>query len=332
MRLLDAARRYRLREIRPAPPPRRVNYGRVYRMGLAGVAILTGLALLHGSQRLAIGFLVALALGVVWVGWLAHRRVVATTIALGWWLVTAPAVGLLGTADAPPAEAYAVTASATASVALLGLLVAVAALFTRARRVWLVLVLAWLVNVLAVLAAAFLLPSYALLAGAGVTMLALAVVGSGATLGRPDRAPRPAALAGLPAAYRVRGLGEEWVVVGRTGTYLVALVDLSGTVATAGRRLTVGGADLDEPLDALVRAAETLGAEIRTPIRPVAALTHADFPDDPPGVYVVDARGSGEVLVLAPDLLVPRLRHGHTALSVGQVRRIAARLRRAAAA
>lgn len=346
--------RRRFAEIRPAPTRATVDRRRVYGYGLIVVASLTALAWFNNSGGVAAAFLVALVLGMLWVAYAAHRAVVTTALAILWWIGTAPALGVISSAGRPIADLYFAVPQATATNVGLGVVVWLTAVLIRAPRPATTVMACWVLNLLVVLAASFVVPEQAWLAGYAVTLCVLAQRSGVLTRLRPGRVRRgeadpddpgqvavAEALRPLAASYGVRyglPLGEDdhagAVVVGPTGTYAVHGLVASGVVRTisGGTRIADGGRRLDVDVRAVAVMAGRAGSELGTPVNPVLVVAGGDFPDGLVRVAIKPAAGEQpvEVLVVRADLAAGRLAVGQAVLTTGQVGRILRRLNRIA--
>jgi hypothetical protein len=342
--------RGRVGEIRPAAAAAPVRRRSVYAWGLGGVAILIALAWVNNARQVAVASLVALVLGVIFVTFMAHRSVVTTTIAIVWWIGTAPAVGVFSTAGLPESDVYFVMSQATTTNVGLGVVVWLAAGLARAPRPATTIVACWLLNFVVVVAASFITPAHAWLVGYAVTVLALAQrTGLLARLraGRtrrgaagpddPAQAAARQALNELPSSHAIRCTAADGeaepgltMVVGPTGTFAVVglLTDDPVRAVSGGSRLSAGTRRLDRDIRAAARAAVRVAASLRTPVSPVLVVAGGEFPDGLARMAVrpVSRAEPVEVLVLRADLAAGRLGHGSTVLTAGQVSRILRRI------
>ncbi|GIJ61301.1 hypothetical protein Vau01_088170 [Virgisporangium aurantiacum] len=328
----------RLREIRPARPRPPVNRRRVYGFAVVGVATLSLLALCADRSRLALGFAVAVVLAVLWVAWTAHRALVTTGLALVWWFITAPHVGLLAAGGNGPAQVSFAMSPAIATVGALGAVAGLVAVLSRTPRPALTVMLAWATNALVVWAASYLLPTNAWAVGYVVTIAVLAWRAGFRWRGRNRGCPpgvNPelhALLAAVPGGHvgAVAGRANRTVTVlaAPSGVYSVTPLLRPGTVATTprGSRLLIDGRPLPK-VSTAVRASRLTRNRLRTPVQPVLAVLTAGFAD---GLARATTDGATDVLVIRGDLLAGRLAHGPPVLTGNQLRRLARRIGAAA--
>jgi hypothetical protein len=252
----------RLGEIRPARARPPASLRRTYGLAVVGVAMLSLLALCTDRSRLALGFAVAVVLAVLWVAWTAHRALVTTGLALVWWFITAPHVGLLAAGGNGPAHVSFAMSPAIATVGALGVVSGLVAVLSRAPRPALTVLLAWATNVTAGWAASYLLPNYAWAVGYVLTIAVLAWR-AGFPLRHRNRGCPPGVipelyklLAAVPGGYvgAVAGKANRavTVLVAPSGVYSVTPLLRSGTVATTPRsaRLLIDGRPLPKVLTA----------------------------------------------------------------------------------
>ncbi|WP_203905305.1 hypothetical protein [Virgisporangium aliadipatigenens] len=339
--------RRRLDEIRPARPRKTADRRRTYTIALFAVALLTAMAWLNDHSRFAVGFLVALILGLLWVAWEVHRALLTSALAILWWVSTTPAVGVLSTMRLPALASIAFVPSATTATVALGAVVWLCAMVSRAPRPAATIMLAWAVNFAVLLTASLVAPRHGWLVGYVVTIAVLVWRLSPPMRSRripapPEDDPDAEALHG---ALRNLGPGHSvgWrvptakgrsvtVVTGSTGTFAVHLCEPDGEVGTTGRgtRLVAGGTRLDRPVRHAASAARRVARTLRTPVQPVLVVSGAEFPTGIMRTTDGTAEERSEVLVIRADLLAGRLGHGPAVLTGLQVRRLARRMRSAA--
>jgi len=336
-RLAERGRR-RLDEVRPAPPRPTVDRRSTYGYAVIGVAVLTMLAWCTDQSRLALGFAVAAVLGVLWVAWTAHQALVTTALALVWWFVTAPTVGVIAATGIQGVEALAAVSPATATIGLLGVVVGLVAVLSRAPRPAMTVMVAWVTNTVAVVAASYVLPTVAWTIGYLVT-LAVLMWRTGFRLRGRNRA-RPAgvpaeiyeSLAAVPGGF-VGALedpanGPVTVLVAPSGTYSVTVLAVPGTVRATqrGTRLLLDGRTLPK-VGLAVRSARSAAKRLRTQVHPVLVVLSAEFEA---GLARLTADDETDVLVIRGDLVTGRLSYGSAVLSGGQINRLIRRIRAAA--
>jgi hypothetical protein len=299
-----------------------------------GVAMLSVLAWWTDRSRLALGFAVALVLGVLWVAWTAHRAVVTTALALGWWFLTAPTVGLIA-AGTDSVHALLAMSPATATVGLLGLVAGLVAVLGRAPRPAMTVLMAWFTNTGAVFAISFVLPTSTGMVGYVATLVVL-VWRTGFRLpgrdrGRPRGVPPEIhqLLVAVPGGHVGTLVGPAatpmTVLVAPSGTYSVTGLSVPGAVrpTARGTRLLLDGHALPK-VDVAIQAARLAEKRLRTPVQPVLAVLTAEFAD---GLARVTTDGRIDVLVIRGDLLAGRLSYGSPVLSGSQIRRLVRRIR-----
>lgn len=334
----------RFGEIRPARPPAPVNRARIYRLGLIGVATLTGFAWINNRAGVATAFLVALVLGLLFVAAQAHRALLTTTVAIVWWIATAPVVGIVSAAGVRTDNLYPLISQATATNIGLGIVVWLTAVLTRAPRPASTVLACWFLNVVVVTAASLVFPDLAWAIGYVVTGSVL--IGRSGLLTRRRRrvsghtsgdAVVHHALDHIAPSFAIHyGLRldgddrQSTVVAGPTGTFVLTALVTDDTVrpVSLGTRLAVGRRRLDSNINGAALTAIDLEDRIRTPVLAVLVVD-GPFPDGQVRVVAEPRRGRNvEVLVVRVELVADRLAYGPSILTSGQVSRIMRRIGR----
>jgi hypothetical protein len=361
------------RELRPSPiglPTGQL--GRVYSYALYGVAILTVLAFVNNRTHFAGAFLLALALAAMFVVWSAHRSIFLTSAVVLWWAATAPFVALLTTEELSYQLLSVRMASSTPLFWATGAAVWLAALLMRARRPWLALLMGWIVAFIPIAAVSrFWRGDYSYYVAWGVLALYLAwrsgalrsltdVLKGRAGLGRDYTEATEAQyqaykqLNALPRGYRVHrqlqrpggGGGARGVVdalvVGPTGVFFVAALEVAGEITVAAgrpRRILAAGKPLDRALIEIATTARALRQELNLELTTLVSVYGGEFPNR--GLLAARARlpkgdgdegevgqGPEELTLIDCELLADRVRFGAPVYTAGQVARATSRVRR----
>ncbi len=307
------------RTIRPEPiGPRKRNLRRIYSIALIGVAILIVLARINNAEGFTTAFFVALLLGLIFIAWTGYRSALATAAAIGWWLATTPLVSLAAAAGLPSQEALLRAATSNEAVIGTGIAVWVCAVLMRSRRTWLTIMVCWAINVIAILATAFVAPRFAL-AGGWVAIALYLAWRAGWLLAAYDRLTGRSRMGRIfeiatEEQYEVYGqlteLGSSFVrlyqlatppefkpattldavVVGPTGLFHVTAVDGLGRIAvntSERRRVTVEGASIDPELADIARTAQALARALRVEVVPLVAMCGSTFPEGTHGLISI---------------------------------------------
>ncbi|GAA0910112.1 hypothetical protein [Virgisporangium aurantiacum] len=327
--------RRRVDEIRPARARPPVDRHRTYGYAVVGVAMLSALAWCTDQSRLALGFVVAAALGVLWVAWTAHRAFMTTALVLGWWFLTAPAVALISATGIDGARALLTVSPATTTVGVLGAVAGLLAVLSREPRPALTVGIAWATNTCTVVAASYVVPTAGWMVGYVATIAVLVrrtgFRARGRRRGCPPGVPPELydLLTAVPGGYvgAIAGRPDRPVCVltAPSGTYSITALVGRGTVAVTprGTRLLIDGRRLPK-VRVAIHAARLAQKRLRTPVQPVLAVLNAGFTN---GLTRVTTDGETDVLVIRGDLLAARLSYGSPVLAGGQLRRLARRIR-----
>lgn len=348
------------------PRHRRAVAGR----SMVAVGILAGLAaisLLIPQPWVAAALLGALGASLLWISARMHRNPLAIGAAIGWWAVTAPAIGALSALGTlagigAPVDPWLRFTQSTSCVFLVGAVVWTLAVLLS-RGPWQTITVCWLINLLVAGCLGVLLPGWALLTSCVVVAAYLAWrAGAIATLiadtkertrvsrlydqstgeqrvivDRLTELPRQATVVHrvtVPQDFGAR-LDFDAYVVSPTGTYGVLSCDAIGRLRlnlAANRRVSVEGRSLDDLLLDVAVSACAASDALRVQVVPLVAMVGASFPADYPGVVPAtvaprEVDAPVDVVMLDPDLLVDRILHGETVYTSNQLMMIAQRIR-----
>jgi hypothetical protein len=289
--------------------------------------------------------------------------VVATAVAIIWWVVTAPAISALASLGADEGSPLARFTAGTSTIVVLGIAVWLVAVLMRASRPWLTILMCWLITLVAVGVGTIVLPNYALALAVLVTAAYL-YWRSGALLQIVDRlrgqAYQNRLFDGASDAQRetferLRDVSKDMqiiynleappdfgaampvdaLVVGPTGVYTVFAVDALGRLRVnvqTRNRVSVEGRSIDKLLYDLAGTAYAISEALRVEVTPLASMVGATFPPDYPGIIPIATAlksedGVTQLTLLDPHLLVDRLYYGDAVYTTGQVATIVHRAR-----